>query len=167
MPKPPDDELFDDVLTQVTDALGDLDLDSPQMRDAIATGLREALGKPPPLRLVDEPLPTDEASPGDEPEISTRVRVYTLGQDELQARLAPDGDGIIDVGGGDADWQTVFRGSPAVPYRLVCLSGSLDVALDGQLVERLGPGRTLDVSAELIRVRSSDEAPATGSYRRA
>jgi len=201
MPQPPNDDGFDDVLSAVNDALDKLQLNTPDTRDAIAEGLRQAMVS------LQQSAPT--ASPGvvvldggknDEPtsqperrrpelhvappvsetadqdlgsDVTAEVRIYRVDGDQLipvdGPSLTPAGlnpDGIIDVPGGDGAWQTIYRADSAHPYRLSCERGELDVAVNGVIVERLGTGPTIDISAKLLRVRSASDAPAKGRYSR-
>ncbi|MBT3221424.1 MAG: hypothetical protein HN348_20260 [Proteobacteria bacterium] len=72
--------------------------------------------------------------------------------------------GEINLAG--RSWQTLFRGESSRTYRLCCRTGVLDVALNGALVEQLKPGQTIDIEANLIRVRAETDEEASGSYVR-
>ncbi len=57
-------------------------------------------------------------------------------------------------------------GSNPCAYRIHARSGQLDLAVDGELVERLAAGQSIDVEGVLLRVCAVEGASATGLYRR-
>ncbi len=61
--------------------------------------------------------------------------------------------------------QTVFFGPEPRAYRLACDGGRLRVVVDGQEVDTLAAGQTMDVEGRRVSVAAA-EAPATGAYRR-
>lgn len=60
-------------------------------------------------------------------------------------------------------WQTLYQGLRPRLYRIACSSGSLDVTVDGEPVERLCAGQTIDVEGTTIRV-TTEEAESLGGY---
>ena len=149
---------YDDLIDAVQQALGEagMSLDSPELMAELRSALTE-LGSPPPegkpnLRVVE---PDEPAAP------STTVRTVKLTR-PVQSRLAAPNVGSVTVAKGA--WQTVFRGAQSRPYRVAVDVGALDIAVDGELVERIGPGQTVDVEGALIRVQGAEAS--SGTYRR-
>jgi hypothetical protein len=66
--------------------------------------------------------------------------------------------------GADSTWQTIYAGLKPRLYRIACSSGSLDVTVDGESVERLLAGQSVDVEGTAIRVTTSTETGAIGGY---
>ncbi len=198
--EPPIDDPWGDVVSQVTDALSELNLHDGALRSALLDGLRTALGQfeednkdveappgvvvveggrsedapvtpitPPMLRVADDP--TEE----EVPEVRTRVRVVRVDSDVHDIPDDPDWlaapithEGRIRVGDPTtaSGWQTVLRATSAQTYRLNCDRGALEVFLEGEPAEKLATGQTVDVEAQLIRVRSASPHGAEGSYVR-
>jgi hypothetical protein len=176
MPLPPDDDLLDSLMDQLGGALEGLPVDIEATKIALDDGLREALAQlnadptegPPTMRLLqggrnkrpDGPVPFHDADDlEDEPPVAqtTRRVVRTASVHNLSRR------GTIALDGAD-DWQTVYRGPTPSTYRLLATQGTLQVSLDGTLVEQISSGRSSDVCGQVIRLRS--DAPATGVYLR-
>lgn len=173
MPLPPDDDLLDSLMEQLGSALEGLPVDLDETKIALEDGLREALAQlhadpaegPPTMRVLQGGRPNrggleegsdnaDEALPLG---LATRRVVRTAGVHNLGRH------GVIVLEGAD-DWQTVYRGPVAETYRVFSSRGTLQVSLNGTLVEQISPGRSSDVCGEVIRLRS--DAPATGVYLR-
>ena len=128
---------------------------------------------PPDLRVVSK---EDEDS-SDKPHITgikftdpeVTVRVFhtdskpSPGPTLARSLAVPPGAAPLSLSDGGG-WQTVFRGNADRPYRVACSSGVLHVALDGDLVEEVHPGQSVDLEGKLIRVQAA--AAATGWYRR-
>lgn len=164
----------EDVLSQVRQALEELDIGSPESREALVEGVREAIdqvahtvqdvlpreGKPD-LRVVDEPDEDDGLDP--EPRVSVRW-VST----DPTPTTGPT-VGRISVPGETADpaesWQTVLHAPEPRAYRLACAHGVLEVVADDAPIARMRPGQTLDVEASSVRVRGVG-GPASGTYVR-
>ena len=152
---------YDDLIDAVQQALGDagVNLQSPELMDELRSALVE-MGAPAPegkpnLRVVD-------ADDSDEPPApSTTVRTVKLTQ-PLRSSTSTAHEGQIAVKKGA--WQTVFRGAQSRPYRVAVDVGALDIAVDGELVERIGPGQTVDVEGSLVRVQGA--VASSGTYRR-
>jgi len=186
MTTPPDDP-FDEVLSQVSDALDALDLGTGNARETLLEGVRDALkaidgidfsnedylgdlGPPseggPRLRVVD----TEEAELHDARQSAADVRVKVLKPGPTSSTLQPLGaEGVIALevlAGQTSSWQTVFRGDTAHPYRIRCNAGALEIACDGAVVELLQKGQTVDLSARLIRVCGGVEGTCSGRYAR-
>jgi len=149
---------YDDLIDAVQQALGEagVRLDSPELMEELRSALTE-LGSPlpvgkPTLRVVD---PDEPAAP------ATTVRTVKLTR-PVQRPPAASNVGRITVAAGA--WQTVFRGAQSRPYRVAVDVGALDIAVDGELVERIGPGQTVDVEGALIRVQGAEAS--SGTYRR-
>ena len=169
---PPDD--IDELLRGLEEALAGagVDIDDPafwdQVRDEVGQAVDEALDAADqrvPVVVLDgggagRATPADRshlrvAGPGDEPPRPVRVvRVAT----RKPGRAA----GRIQVREGA--WQTLVRASQPRAYRVVVRDGSIDVAVDGELVERLEPGQSLDVEGAVVRVHGV--SAARGSYER-
>ena len=151
---------YDDLVDGVQDALREagVHLDSPELLDGLRDALRELDGaatppSPPNLRVVS----TDD-EPTEPPPTASRRSVMRI----LRPKSAPGNGGALVLDAGT--WQTVYRGTSAQTYRVACVTGALDLALDGELVERITPGQSVDVEGTLVRVHSADAA--TGTYLR-
>jgi hypothetical protein len=83
----------------------------------------------------------------------------------VQAPLRRKGGEQGRIAVGEASWQTVLRAGSPRAYRLTVDEGQLDVALDGELVERVLAGQSLDVEGALIRVRAAS-GRSRGRYQR-
>ena len=66
--------------------------------------------------------------------------------------------------GSDAAWQTIYAGLKPRLYRVACSSGSLDVTVDGESIERLLAGQSIDVEGTMVRVSAVDETSGRGGY---
>jgi hypothetical protein len=119
----------------------------------------------PELRVAE---PTDEAGEPSYGSPSSRVRVVRVGaRPRVSIQETPlHLEGSLRVDPGEEEWQTLFRGADPRTYRLACDSGVLEVALDGQIADKIQPGQTMDVEARLIRVRAGSNAVMTGRYAR-
>ena len=160
-------------MEQLGGALEGLPVDMDETKSALEEGLREALAQlnadpsegPPTMRVLQGGRAktlhagTPPADPTEEPPatLSTRRVVRTAGVHNLGRR------GTVALDDAD-DWQTVYRGPVASTYRLHSTSGTLQVSLNGTLVEQIKPGRSSDVCGEVIRLRA--DSPATGVYLR-
>ena len=186
MTKPPDDP-FDEVLSQVSDALDALNLGEGDARDTLLEGVRDALkaidgiqfdtedyldhlARPqeggPRLRVVD----TEEAEFHDARQSAADVRVKVLKPGRASAvtpPLAAEGEIALEITAGQAaSWQTVFRGDSAHTYRIRCTAGVLEIACDGAVVEQLQKGQTVEVASRLIRVCGGADGRCLGRYAR-
>jgi len=189
MTKPPDDP-YDDVLSQVSDALDALNLGNGDARENLLEGVRDALKAiegidfgtdeslfyetgevapdgSPKLRVVD----TEEAEFHEAQHAAAEFRtVKVLKPGRASAQPAPlnlEGTITLEVRPGEtAAWQTVFRGDTARAYRIRCTSGILQIAVDGAVVEQLHHSQTVDVEARLIRVSCGSDGACQGRYAR-
>lgn len=67
--------------------------------------------------------------------------------------------GWIDLRPGEHPaWQTLARLTQARMYRVACEEGVLDLFVDGEAVERLLPGQSVDVQGGTLRVRADGRA---------
>jgi hypothetical protein len=211
------DDLWTEVIEQVTDALNDSDIDLGLTRDALIDGVRQALESLSDgidvqfdVMTTTEGVANDAAAgvsvveggrsdsdpptPGDKPNL--RVAAPTVGDDD-DGMVAPPSNvvtkvkvlrtaprsvsvqqvtdtvpglgvaGWINVVGGDgADsaWQTIYQGRVARVYRVACTRGMLDVTRDGEPVERLRAGQSIDVEGCLVRVSAAEDESAKGGY---
>ena len=153
---------YDDLLAGVQDALREagVHLDSPELLNGLRDALQDLDGaaapdSPPKLRVV-----TPDEGQDNPPSPSVQRRVIRIPR---RAETLVPGAGALVLEAGT--WQTVYRGNSAQTYRVACVTGALDLALDGELVERITPGQSVDVEGTLVRVHSADAA-ATGTYRR-
>lgn len=130
-------------------------------------------GETPELRIADTeeveiPVqpPTGTRSAADAGEMFTHVKVIRPANSPTSDRGRPlpglSEAGWIQVTGDDgpeAGWQTLYRGLKPRLYRVACSTGTLDVIVDGEPVERLRTGQSIDVEGSAIRVTTeSDEA---------
>ncbi len=164
------DDGHDDLVEGVREALREagVEWDSPELLAEIREALDQVLAPAPPpsgeprLRVVD-PDEVPDVPPGPS---GSSVRVVRVAPPSLRA-TTPSANldhGAIAVGG--EGWQTLFRGSNPCAYRIHARSGQLDLAVDGELVERLAAGQSIDVEGVLLRVCAVEGASATGLYRR-
>jgi len=124
-------------------------------------------GTPPDLRIA-QPDSKDEdgANPSS---MFTHVKVVSGNSDRPKRRPLPGlaESGWIHVAGGDnsdSAWQTIYHGQSPRLYRVACSQGLLDVTADGAVIERLRPGQSIDLEAQLIRVTTTDDGEAIGGY---
>lgn len=156
-----DDDLLEQVMRQLGDALGDLDTHA--LRDAVKQGLDEALGAlgqpPTPPRADGRPHVVvldgglsddgDDDSPSEPPPTLADVQIEVVrGTDE--GWLAP-GDG----------GQTVYAGRLPATYRLAVTSGAIEVHADDQPVATVRAGQSSDVQGARIVAHGRGR----GSYR--
>lgn len=187
MPRTTDDDIWNEVMGQVADALDELDLG--ETRDALLGGVRDALlavsdelsfeeDDGPVVTVIDggrDDDATEEVGEREPPDLrvaddplseevplgSPRVRISVL--ERHQGLGAPDlgCEGSITLHAGEE--QTLYRGHPHA-YRICCGMGRLEIAADGARVESIRAGQTIDIVAGLIRVTSVESA--TGTYAR-
>jgi hypothetical protein len=172
-----DDELdATDVVAQVEKALDAIQLGLGPLRDALPRGVREGLGAARDEEergatrgdnVVDLDPGRAEAEPNDGPEGTVRVFRADRVPPSRAGRAPLGAEGRIRCRPDPVNpWQTVYRGDPPRPYRLLVSAGALELSLDGVVVERLIAGQSIDIEARLIRVRSVDDDVALGSYVR-
>lgn len=169
--RPPDD--IDQLLRGLEEALADagVDIEDPgfweQVRDEVDDAVQVALDQK--MQVLDgggedSDRPTDRSHlhvAGEGGDAPTRpVRVVRVRAHERSRRGE---SGRIDVAEGA--WQTVLRSGAARGYRIHITRGVLDVALEGELVERVSAGQSLDVEASQIRVQGA-EGGAKGRFER-
>jgi hypothetical protein len=130
-------------------------------------------GEKPKLRIADPKSDeTREESPqssGPEKPFHTEVKVLRNFGDRTRMGHIPglETSGWIRVAAGgsaDSTWQTIYSGLKPRLYRIACSSGSLDVTVDGEPVERLLAGQSIDAEGKAIRVTTSIESGAIGGY---
>jgi len=151
---PPEDDTPDKP--QVTLLDGGKDVEFPEETDETPR---------PALRVAK---PGDPEAEGDGALPTSRVRVVRVGaRPRVSIQETPlHLEGGLRVDPGEESWQTLFRGADPRTYRLACDDGILEVALDGQIADRLHPGQTMDVEARLIRVRAGSDVVMIGRYAR-
>lgn len=129
-------------------------------------------GKKPSLRIAEpsegEDTPgTTDGDPFGQP-VFTQVKVLQGSPFPSQSSRLNHAAGWISLpknGAPEDAWQTVYKGLRARLYRIACHPGGrIDVTVDGDQVERLRPGQSIDVEGLAIRVTTPDEGGATGSY---
>ena len=164
----------DELITTLETALrqAGVDVEDPafwsELRSEVDRAVQEAvdeagLGQPteaPGLRVLDGGA--DAGAPPPEPS-APRETVSRVVRVRAPLRKSGREQGRIAVG--EASWQTVLRAAEARAYRLSVDQGQLDVALDGELAERVLEGQCVDVEGRLIRVRAA-EGKATGRFQR-
>jgi hypothetical protein len=133
-------------------------------------------GEPPDLRLADDdaeegdtdspPGPTGVKTP-----VSTTVRVFRTGIGSPTGTGALGGSpglaeaGRIRIEEGAADsGQTLYRGEGHRIYRLHCELGRMRVLVEGQPIETILPGQSMDVETRLLRVLSEDGGGLQGRF---
>lgn len=130
-------------------------------------------GEKPKLRLADpkDDGTNEEASDHSSPKrpFHTEVKVLrNLGFRAPSSNIPGlETTGWIRVaagGGADSTWQTIYAGLKPRLYRIACSSGSLDVTVDGEPIERLLTGQSIDVEGTAIRVTTAHENEAIGGY---
>ena len=132
-------------------------------------------GETPELRIADteeveRPDPSGSAPSAETGEMFTHVKVIRPQAETLHSRSRPL-PGLAEAGwiqltadlGSEAAWQTLYRGLKARLYRVACSTGTLDVTVDGEPVERLRAGQSIDVEGTAIRV-TTDGDEALGGY---
>ena len=128
-------------------------------------------GKKPSLRIAD-PGEEDDVDTGANP---TTVQPYVTQVKVLQGSpftalqgTPHQANGSISLpknGAPEDAWQTVYKGLRARLYRIWCNPGGrIDVTVDGEPIERLSPGQSVDVEGLVIRVTTPDDDGATGAY---
>lgn len=127
-------------------------------------------GEKPALRIADEAIEKkqDDAPFVDHTPVFTHVNVIENHR-PVQPSAIPglDESGWIHVnavGPPEANWQTVYRGHRLRLYRIACSKGTLDVTVDGEPIERLLPGQSIDTEGRAIRVTTTEADGALGGY---
>lgn len=122
----------------------------------------------PDLRIAD--TEEVEADAIETPPMFTHVKVTRDGNPpSRRSRPLP---GLSEAGwihvaaaeGPETAWQTLYVGRTPRLYRIACSQGLLDVTADGEPVERLSPGQSIDIEAESIRVTTAPNTEAIGGY---
>ncbi|HJN78098.1 MAG TPA: hypothetical protein QGF58_29560 [Myxococcota bacterium] len=168
--RPPDD--IDLLLRGLEEALAGagVDIEDPgfwdQVRDEVDDAVADAIDQK--MQLLDgggedSALPTDRSHLRIAEDGEGRTRQVRVVRVRARDRVRRGGDGRIDVEGGG--WQTIVRADTPRCYRIHVRAGVLDVALDGQLADRVASGQSLDVEAALVRVCGVDGA-SKGSFER-
>jgi len=169
--RPPDD--IDLLLRGLEEALSGagVDIDDPefweQVRDEVDDAVQVAIDQK--MQVLDgggedSSTPTDRshlrvAGEG-EKDPGRTVRVVGVRARE-RVRRGEAGRIVVAEGG----WQTLLRAVEPRCYRIHVRIGLLDVALDGELAERVSAGQSVDVEAASIRVQGA-EGGAKGSFER-
>ena len=182
MPKPPiddDSQRWSELLQQVNDALLDASMDDPDMREAILSGVRDAMDALLPTEEEDEPPAhphirilhpdddlldeDDDEDDEDEDDDSESVPVTSVRVHALRRVPALSGEeGILHLPSGGT--QLVLRARQPWMYRLLVDAGELTVVMDGEALGTLSAGQTLDVEGQTLQVQAS--GAARGRYRR-
>ena len=132
-------------------------------------------GEKPDLRVADLPgdghtdeVPMDASEPAGP--VLTQVKVLRTGlRGSARSESIPGlgQAGWIQVagnGGPDGAWQTLYKGERSRLYRIGCTQGSLDVTVEGESIERLRAGQSIDVQGTLVRVSAVDDGSGRGGY---
>ncbi len=129
-------------------------------------------GETPELKIADTEE-VDIQSPGSTVEASgmfTHVKVVRPQEGDRPTRSRPL-PGLSEAGwiqvtgdnGPEAAWQTLYRGLRSRLYRVACSTGTLDVTVDGEPVEPLRAGQSIDVEGTAIRV-TTERNESLGGY---
>lgn len=140
----------------------------------VVTGGRAAneppsTGDKPELRIAAPESPPDKDSSASTPPerpLFTHVHVNRPTHRTVPPQSLSTG-GWIRVGGGDdapAHWQAIYLGATPRLYRIGCTMGILDVTVEGEPVERLMEGQSIDVEGVAIRVTTERGGAAEGQY---
>jgi hypothetical protein len=127
-------------------------------------------GERPALRIANEAPegPEEGTLSADHSPLFTRVNIIENGRSKQPSALPGlDQSGWIHVNAGgppEANWQTVYRGQRLRLYRIACSKGTLDVTVDGEPIERLLPGQSIDTEGRAIRVTTTEADGALGGY---
>ena len=126
-------------------------------------------GEKPALRIADPQEDSPESAATDDPvPVFTHVKVSRDGRQRPPAVIAGIAEaGWIRVASGgapEAAWQTIYRGRTPRLYRVACSTGSLDVTVDGEPIERLLAGQSIDAEGSAIRVTTTEDDGAMGAY---
>jgi len=186
--QPPDD-LTGDIIEQVNAALADLNITNDATRDAVAAGLKEALDAlaamgvsleesetkgSPSVAVVEggraEDAPPSGGAPPDlhiaappetnDPSVTTRVLVSKSRMRPESSTATPPGRIALKAG----TRQTILRALRARDYRIHCDVGALRILVDGQPLDTITAGQSIDVEGAMLQVSAAQTA--TGSYRR-
>ena len=161
------DPIWREIVAQVDAALSEADLTDETTRDAVLSGVQEAMGA-----LREPPRPTGKphievlqggrqpAEPEPEPEPSVQVTTRVHREPLLRVRPGEGSIQLPEAGG----VQTILHARAPRAYRLRCGAGSLRVMAEGQPIASLLSGQSIDVEASLIQVSSA--AAASGRYQR-
>lgn len=149
-----DDDLAEDIVEQVRDAIGRLS--RPEGAEVVVLdGGRE---------VSDTPTPRPRL------EVLDSSTLHELRGRERVVRPEPTPPSIdtghIRLPGNPDVWQTVAHGTTPRGYRVHCDAGELMVSADGELVARLETGQSIDVEASIVRTRACSDTPARGRYLR-
>ena len=152
---------YDDLVDGVREALREagLEMDSPELWLQLRQALDEVAQAPPPrpephLRVVEEDEPPPPPSP------RSSVKVVRMSS-PARTQISLDSGRLALAAG---QWQTLFRGLQVRAYRVHVQTGQVDLAVDGELVERIEPGQSVDVEGSLIRAHGVTDA--SGLYLR-
>lgn len=181
------DDPWKNVIEQVSEALTSLGFTDTD--DLIANEVRTALNAvdmaptaPPTMRLIEGGLsdkPTTDAvdsghlRPRDpEEDLSTTdietVTVSVSLSPQLNASqpgmALPLAEGRIEILG-DAR-QTIFRATTARPYRIHCVEGLLQVWVEGDIVDTISEGQSIDTEGAHIAVLGTSDDCSLGHYYR-
>ena len=126
----------------------------------------EDVGPRPELRVLSNDGDDDESSDLQWAADDIQVKVFTPEMLAARSLVEPErvsGAILVDhaLGG-----QTVYRGKTSQTYRIFGADGLLEVSADGDWVETLNPGQSIDICAQLIQVRTSEADPVVGTYIR-
>lgn len=189
--QPPDDPT-DDIIEQVNAALTDLNITNDATRDAVAAGLKEALdalaamgalqgageskgspsvavveggraedapptgGAPPDLHIAEPP---DEPQPA-APPVTTRVLAMRSRARSERSSASTLGRIALEPGAR----QTILRALHVCAYRIHCTAGALRILVDGQPLDTIVAGQSIDIEGTMLQLTAAEAA--TGSYQR-
>ncbi|HIA02228.1 MAG TPA: hypothetical protein EYN66_10010 [Myxococcales bacterium] len=186
MSQPPDDP-WKMVIDQVTEALTDLGFSDTDQK--VADGVRSALcaldrskgsDATPPIRVLEGGLSgkmDERPSDASHLSLSTAETHEVLGHDDditVSVCLSPPAgqplisptkyEGRIEVLGDSS--QTILRAISSHPYRIHCLEGLLKVMIEGEAVDTISEGQSVDVEGAHIAVLGTSEDYSFGHYHR-
>ena len=173
--QPPDDPT-DDIIEQVNAALDGLSITDDATRDAVAAGLKEALGalsamgvtptpgrEAPSVAVVEggraEDAPPTSGAPPDlhiaapptdaQPASAAPTARVVVSRAPIRSRpAAADPAGHIALAPGTR--QTILRARQARAYRIHCTDGALRVLIDGQPLDTVAAGQSIDVEGAML-----------------
>lgn len=141
-------------------------------------------GDIPQLHIAEDAVDNGDESPSESkkldadegpPALATTVRVFRSGLGPLPQSGEPQPSvpipkvdlanvGHIALGPDAHRHQTLFRGDSPQIYRVHCDEGVMKVLVDGQPIETLQTGQSMDVSGRFLSIGMEEGGPVRGRY---